>query len=104
MSMQEELFTAALGLQPPWSVREIAFDPDAGRIDFIVGFERGSRFACPACSTADQPVHDTRAREWRHLNFFQFKAFIKADLPRTRCGCEFTASACDERADLCSVA
>lgn len=83
--MQEELFTAALGLQAPWSVREVQFDPDAGRIDFIVGFERGSHFACPACSAADQGVHDTRSREWRHLNFFQFKAFIKADLPRTRC-------------------
>lgn len=85
MSMETELFTAALGLQPPWSVRQVDFDPNAGRIDFLLAFERGHHFDCPACGAAKQSVHDTRPRQWRHLNFFQFQAFIKANLPRTRC-------------------
>ena len=88
MSMQEELFTAALGLQHPWSVQKIEFDPELGQIDFIVGYQRGCHFDCPACSQADQPVHDSKSRRWRHLNFFQFKAFITASVPRVRCtGC-----------------
>jgi transposase len=80
------LFTVALGLQTPWEVREVAFDPKAGRIDFTVGFARGTRFTCPHCGAEHQPVHDTQAREWRHLNFFQFQAYIQAKVPRVRCG------------------
>ena len=79
------LFTVALGLQAPWEVREVNFDPTAGRIDFTVGFARGVRFACPHCGAEHQPVHDTQAREWRHLNFFQFQAYIQAKVPRVRC-------------------
>lgn len=84
----ESLFTAALGLMPPWQVLDIQFDPEKGRIDFNVGFSSGAKFTCPECGEAEQGVHDTRARTWRHLNFFQYQAFIHADLPRVRCsGC-----------------
>ena len=84
----ESLFTAALGLMPPWKVLDIQFDPEKGRIDFQVGFSSGAKFACPECGEAEQGVHDIRTRTWRHLNFFQYQAFIHADLPRVRCsGC-----------------
>ena len=84
----ESLFTAALGLIPPWQVLDIQFDLEKGRIDFKVGFSSGAKFSCPECGEAGQGVHDTRARTWRHLNFFQYQAFIHADLPRVRCaGC-----------------
>jgi transposase len=79
------LFTVALGLHAPWEVSAVNFDPDAGRIDFTVGFARGARFPCPHCGAQHQPVHDTQAREWRHLNFFQFQAYIQAKVPRVGC-------------------
>ena len=73
---------------PPWQVLDIQFDPEKGRIDFKVGFSSGAKFPCPECGETEQGVHDTRARTWRHLNFFQYQAFIHADLPRIRCaGC-----------------
>ena len=81
-----DLFTAALGLNSPWEVFDVAFDVKRSRIDFKVRFRKGSRFACPACGAEGQPVHDTRPREWRHLNFFQHEAYIYAELPRVRCG------------------
>lgn len=80
------VFTAALGLHAPWSVTDIRFDESARRIDFDIGYQRGARFACPACGTADQPVHDRRKRTWQHLHFFQHRAFIHAEVPRVRCG------------------
>lgn len=79
------LFTVALGLHAPWAVADVAFDPAAGRIDFQVEFVPGSRFACPHCAAEHQPVHDTQERTWRHLNFFQFEAYIHAKVPRVRC-------------------
>lgn len=45
--MENQLFTVALGLQPPWEVQAVRFDPTAGEIELEVGFTTGARFACP---------------------------------------------------------
>jgi transposase len=82
---QLSLFTAALGLSAPWTVVGVRFDPAQGRIDFDVAFARSSRFACPHCGACEQAVHDTLERSWRHLNFFQYQAYINARVPRVRC-------------------
>ncbi len=43
------------------------------------------RLACPSCGAADQGVHDRVRRDWRHLDFFQFEAWLHADIPRIGC-------------------
>ena len=40
---QEQLFTLALGLEKPWYVSRIEFDP-ADRIDLYLEFKPGSKF------------------------------------------------------------
>ena len=85
MGPETSLFTMALGLQDPWSVADVRFDTTAKEIHFEVRFKAGSRFACPSCGAADQPVHDTRSRSWEHLRFFEHKAFIHARVPRVTC-------------------
>jgi transposase len=82
---QLALFSAALGLAEPWQVVDVGFDAAAGRIDLQVAVTPGARFACPDCGAEHQPVHDTLQRQWRHLNFFQFQAYIHAKVPRVRC-------------------
>ena len=79
------LFTAALGLQEPWKVSEIRFEPDQGEIHFDLACEV-KRLKCPACAEPDQLIHDRVQRTWRHLRFFQFKALPHAPLPRVKCG------------------
>ncbi len=80
----EALFTSALGLQPPWVVEDVKLDTAKRRIDFEVGC-RGALLACPNCGAASQPVHDRLRRSWRHLDFFQFEAWLHADVPRIAC-------------------
>ena len=80
MGPETSLFTMALGLRAPWSVTDVRFDANLKEIHFDVRFKAGSRFACPSCGAADQPVHDTRPRTWEHLRFFEHKAFIHAIL------------------------
>src|SRR5271155_2861135 len=80
-----ELFEAALGLSSPWVVLRSEFDPDQKQLDLLIGFARGSRFACPPCGAEGCGVHDVREREWRHLNFFQHKTVLKASIPRVTC-------------------
>ena len=80
----EQLFTQALGLTAPWAVQSVDFRQDAGEIEFVVECS-AKRLPCPACGAADQPIHDRLERRWQHLHFFQFKAFIRARLPRVAC-------------------
>lgn len=79
------LFTVALGLQPPWKVAAVAFAPEAGRLDLGVGCAAGRRCVCPHCGAEHQPGHDTQERVWRHLNFCQYQAYRRAQVPRVRC-------------------
>jgi len=83
--MSEALFTAALGLSAPWRVTDIRFAPAAGEIHFDIGCA-SSRLSCPVCGAADQAIHDRREHTWQHLHFFQYRAFIHAQLPRVHCG------------------
>ncbi len=80
-----ELFKAALGLQDPWEVASLDFDPAARRLDLHLDFARGARFACPEGDEAACPVHDTADKTWRHLDFFQHQAYLHARVPRVRC-------------------
>lgn len=79
------LFTAALGLIPPWKVVDTRFKAEQHRLDLQVDFEAGGRFPCPECHAAACPVYDTVEKQWRHLDFFQHQAFIVARVPRVQC-------------------
>ncbi len=85
MSFQvESLFTAALGLSPPWEAARVGLDTAKQRIDFEV-ISTAKRLACPSCGAVEQPIHDRVRREWRHMDFFQFQAWLHADIPRVAC-------------------
>lgn len=80
----ESLFGIALGITPPWEVEEIEFSKEAKRLDIKIGFQRGATFACPVCG-APAPAYDTSEKTWRHLNFFQYEAYLTARVPRVKC-------------------
>jgi transposase len=80
----EALFGMALGIVPPWEVTEINFSKESNRLDITIDFQRGANFACPVCG-APVPVHDTTEKTWRHLNFFQYEAYLHARVPRVNC-------------------
>jgi len=80
----ESLFTSALGLQAPWSVQKVELDTSRRRIDFQFGCN-AKRLPCPQCNAPEQGIHDRLDREWRHLDFFQFEAWLHAPVPRVAC-------------------
>lgn len=61
------------------------FSVEEGQLDLHVDFPAGSRFACAQCGRAGCGVHDTKAETWRHLDFFQHRAFLHARTPRVTC-------------------
>lgn len=80
----ESLFAVALGIIPPWQVEGVEFSKESKRLDIKIGFSRGATFACPVCGSA-APVHATSVKSWRHLNFFQYEAYLTARVPRVKC-------------------
>lgn len=84
--MLNELFTQALGLVSPWKVDDVDFNQAEGAIHFKLRFG-ASRGACPVCGMADQAIHDRMPRTWQHLSFFQYRAFLHAEVPRIACSC-----------------
>jgi transposase len=85
MFNQTDLFTSALGLQKPWQVTDATFDVTESRLDIYIARTKGSKVNCPICAK-ECTVHDSKDRTWRHLNFFQYKAFIHCKIPRCSCG------------------
>ena len=43
------LFTMSLGLQAPWEVKDLQFNPEGHRLDIQIDFARGADFPCPDC-------------------------------------------------------
>ena len=83
-----DIFAKALNLPAPWSISSVEFKPDSSgamELHINLSFPRGSKFACPECGT-EASAYDTTPRTWRHLNFFQYKTYIHANLPRVKCG------------------
>jgi transposase len=80
-----DLFQAALGLPEPWRVTSTEFSADRKRLDLYLDFPKGSRFPCPEGDAAACAVHDTSDKTWRHLDFFQHRAYLHARVPRVIC-------------------
>jgi transposase len=80
----EALFTSALGLQAPWSVEKVELDTARRRIDFELTC-KAKRLSCPHCQAPGQGVHDRIKRAWRHLDFFEYEAWLHAQVPRIAC-------------------
>jgi len=91
------LFTAALQLEYPWKVTNVEFqsdenDPKLKTLHINIGFEKGAKFTFynedgtiwsdESGSPIEKVAHDTVKRTWRHLNFFQYKTYIHATLPK----------------------
>lgn len=83
-----DIFASALNLPKPWSIAKVEFKPDSAgamELHIEISFPKGSKFSCPECEV-ETTAYDTKPRSWRHLNFFQYKTYIHADLPRVKCG------------------
>src|SRR5437868_6029472 len=80
----EALFTAALGLKSPWVVVKVELDTDKRRIDFEVACD-AKHLQRPACGVKAQGIHDRVRRSWRHLDFFQYEAWLHTHVPRVDC-------------------
>jgi len=72
-------FEQIMGIIKPWYIKEIK--QEGMDIQIKIDFEVGSHFDYKGKKCK---VHDTVERTWRHLNLFQYKAYITARVPRIK--------------------
>lgn len=81
------MFKVALQLESPWELKRIEFDDSDQAWHLYVDFERGATFACPNCGDTCK-AYDAEKKSWRHLDFWNWKTYMHARVPRTDCkGC-----------------
>lgn len=81
------MYEEALELGHPWRIVDRHFSKEAGRLDIYVKVDTKSRLTCSVCKTEGQPFYDIDKDDqtWRHLDFFQYKAYLHAPHPRVYC-------------------
>lgn len=75
----EVLIQLALGEIGPWYVDNVQFEEgDEGKeLHINLGLERGTLFD-------GKKAHDFQDRTWRHLNFFEYRCYLHARVPRVK--------------------
>lgn len=84
---QEELFSSAIGIKSPWFITSIDLDLELGTLNIFVDFEKGSTFDYTDWSTGEKgsyKAYDTVPKNWRHMNFFQYRCYLHAFIPRVK--------------------
>ena len=79
----KKLFEAALGISSPWYVQGVDFEAEKHLLTISVDFIVGTRFEHPDVP-GEHPVHDTKTKRLRHLNFFQHECYLEVRVPRVR--------------------
>jgi len=81
-----ETLQLALGITDPWVIEGVDFNAEKKRFDIYLNFPKGTKFSCPSCGTHHCNIHDTRDKEWRHLDIFQYPTYLHVRVPRIECG------------------
>src|SRR5580704_11638949 len=71
-----------LGIPPPWRVADVEVDREAKVVETHVVFAGPA--ACPMCSLP-APKHDHRERRFRHLDLYEYRAYVVVRVPRVEC-------------------
>ncbi|HHD92454.1 MAG TPA: ISL3 family transposase [Candidatus Portnoybacteria bacterium] len=82
MENSEQIFNIALGLEEPWYIKEIIFTRETSRLDIYLEFIKGHKFKMD--DGKKYSAYDTIDRTWQHLNFFQYKCYLHAKVPKVR--------------------
>ena len=95
MMEQMAIFSATLGLSPPWQVTAATFAKESNRLDLCIEYTHGAPIDCPNCPNCgcagSSVVAETTTELWYHDDFFCYATYLHAQVPLMTCccGCEF---------------
>lgn len=82
---ENEVFSRLLGISKPWRVDRVDFQLAAGEVHVHLEHDSGIEWPCALCGRACKLYDHQSERIWRHLDVFQYHAFLHARPPRSEC-------------------
>ncbi|WP_231633131.1 ISL3 family transposase [Numidum massiliense] len=79
-----KLLQSALLIEKPWELTVMAYDEEQEQWNLYLDFPRGAEFPCPTCGTPSK-AYDVSSKSWRHLDFWEWKTYVHARVPRVTC-------------------
>lgn len=81
------IFTATLGLAPPWRVTSACFTDHSNRLDIRIEYALET-VACPRCgSKLSRSPSGTVQEIWYHRDFLSYATYLHARIPIIPCRC-----------------
>lgn len=83
----EEIFAAAIGVESPWFIKSVNLEIEKGELHIEIDFPKGSEFKYVDEETGEikyYKAYDTSIKTWRHMNFFQYRCYLNARIPRVQ--------------------
>ena len=83
----EELFGSAIGVKSPWYIKSVKLEKEKGELNIEIDFPKGSEFEYIDEETGEikrYKAYDTSIKVWRHMNFFQYRCYLHARVPRVK--------------------
>lgn len=87
MVRQEEIFASAIGIKHTWTITSVNLEIAKGELNIEIDFAKGSQFEYIDEETGEiglYKAYDTSRKTWRHMNFFQYRCFLHARVPRVQ--------------------
>jgi hypothetical protein len=82
------LFSATLGLSPPWKLVSVGFAEQSNRMDIRVELVQNKPLVCPICGiTATVDHAEARTETWFHSDFLNHATYLHVQLPPLLCPC-----------------
>jgi len=81
-----EFIETILGFSKPWRITEFKQFDDTETVEIQLDYPKGTKFECPHCKSPCA-TFDSKWKEVRHLDWWQYKTFLKVRLPRIKCDC-----------------
>lgn len=78
-----EIFTQALNIQEPWYIDKLVYEngPDGFDLHIYLSHNRGVKFEY---EEEFYSVYDHQSRKWQHLDFFEHRCYLYANVPRVK--------------------
>jgi len=85
---QMAIFSATLGLSPPWQVTAASFARESNRLDISIEYAHAPPQDCPICGGKGTCcLAETVLETWYHDDFFHYVTYLHARVPLMACCC-----------------
>jgi len=83
--INKEQYAEILGLKAPWFVKSVKADLTGNEVNVHIFQKPRKAFPCPICNQTSKVYDYQRNKRWRHLDAWQLKTYIVADVARVSC-------------------